>query len=391
MNSHNYTIAKLNHKRRIYSLNDKELDTDYRDLAKVLKRTFTHSSNRNRSLNQVVRALTPRLYNMNNQGHYYVTDLKKTVIRGDIQSFFPSVNKHLLYKKIMHSNRLTLNKDQRKLLSDMLFDPNFAGIPQGLAISSVFAEIYLEEFDKLMKLTFSECIYIRYVDDFLLICPTALKYKYNFSDVISKLLSKYQLTLSESKFSVIPFEHSKQFTFLGYHFRYEDKSMIIEIDDSKITKLQKRINSYFYDYLKFNSSFEKLYLRLKNIFFGVTTLGPTTLIKQHQGIPYSYPHITSFQNIQFLINNIEYQLKKCINLNSIELKKIRKLYFPYTHFDPKKSEAVQILLRQRYNYLNLSINQIVYLLRALDSSFVYKKQSKSSLIHLLFFLLYQSK
>ncbi|KMK53659.1 Reverse transcriptase (RNA-dependent DNA polymerase) [Fructobacillus sp. EFB-N1] len=388
MNSNNYEIAKLNHKRHIYRLNTQSLDEKYRDLAKSLKRTFTQTPNRNRSLNQVVRALTPNLYNRNKHGHYFVTDLNQTIIRGDIHSFFPSINKHLLYKKIVHSTKLVLNKNQRKLLSDMLLDPNFVGIPQGLSISSVFAEIYLEEFDKLMKLTFSECIYIRYVDDFLLICPTQLANKYDFSHIISKLLCKYQLTLSDNKFSVVPFEHSNQFTFLGYHFRREGDSMIIEIDDSKITKLQKRINSYFYDYLKFDSPFEKLYLRLKNIFFGVITLSPTTLKRQNQGIPYAYSHITSFENIQFLINNIEYQLKKCKKLNASKIKSIRKLYFPYSHFDSQKSDAVEILLKQRYNYLNLSIKQIVNLLRTLDSNFVYKNQSKSSLIHLLFYLLY---
>lgn len=272
----------------------------------------------------------------------------------------------------------------------MLLDPNFIGLPQGISISSILSEIYLEEFDKLMELKFPECIYIRYVDDFLLICPTSLTYKYNFSTIIQNLLSEYHLELSDSKFSVTPFNDSSTFVFLGYHFLRKNNSMIISIDDSKIIKLQKKINSYFYDYLKHGTSFEKLYLRLKNIFYGVTTLAPTTKLKQRQGIPYSYPHITSFKNIQYLINNIEYQLKKCRNLKKTELRNIRKLYFPYSKFDEQHSNAIQILLKQRFNYLNLNKKQLIRMLQAIDSSFVYTKQSKQSLIHLLFFMLYKS-
>ncbi|MEX0380701.1 reverse transcriptase domain-containing protein [Leuconostoc sp. MS02] len=390
MNSNNYTISKLNKKRNIYKITDSKLENDYHELAELFKHTYNHLPNRNRALKKVVRSLTPRLYNMNKQGHYFVTCLPKTIIRGDIKDFFPSINKHILYKHIIHSSRLTLDNSHRKLLSDMLFDPNFIGLPQGLSISSILSEVYLEEFDKLIELKFPECVYIRYVDDFLLICPTSQIYKYNFSAMIQNLLSEYKLKLSDSKFSVTSFDDSSEFVFLGYHFRRENKSMIISIDNSKITKLQKRINSYFYDYLKHDTSFEKLYLRLKNIFYGVTTLAPSTSSKQRQGIPYSYPHITSFENIQYLINNIEYQLKKCRNLKFMELKKIRKLYFPYSHFDNKRSDAVQILLKQRFNYLNLNVKQLVSLLKTLDSSFVYANQPKTSLVHLLFFMLYNS-
>lgn len=64
MNSNKYTVSRLNHKRKIYNLTDTELDKRYHDLALFLKRTHPHLSNRNRALKQVVRSLTPRLYNM---------------------------------------------------------------------------------------------------------------------------------------------------------------------------------------------------------------------------------------------------------------------------------------------------------------------------------------
>ncbi|MBZ5960808.1 hypothetical protein KII94_05930, partial [Leuconostoc gelidum subsp. gasicomitatum] len=202
------------------------------------------------------------------------------------------------------------------------------------------------------------------------------------------LLKKYNLELSSEKFEIKNLSQSSKFTFLGYQFSLNDRNLIISIADEKITKIQRRINTYFSEFLKYKS-YTRLYFKLKNLFFGITTISTTATSKQRQGIPYSYEFITSFESIQLLINNIEYQLKKIKTLKSQQYQEIRKLYYPYLQKNITSLRTITKTLR--FNYFNLSVKNLCDIIQSLDISFKYTKQSKQGLIHILFYLLYKNE
>lgn len=397
MNKTFFSTRRLNGKRTIYSLEDSQTLQTLLGLSKFLRKRHITSLTRDEAIARTIRQLSAGLTNLNNDGSYKISkNITYTIIRGDIKDFFPSINKHILYSKITQSSKFALNNIQRKALADLLLDPNFIGLPQGISISSILAEIYLEEFDTEVRNNFPECTYIRYVDDFLIICPTLISHHHNFKSTLIDLLSKYQLSLSVEKFKKLNLTKNTHFFFLGYKFSREEKQLVTTIDPKKIKKIQNRINETFRKYrisrLPLHSKQTKLYFKLLNTLCGVTTMSPDTLHFQHFGIPYSYKYITNSQGLQKIINNIEYQIKhtSSIQTNLYLVNKIKKLYLPYCT-DESQSRLQKVLLNYRYNYTNLSRSKLISFIVSLDSSFHYSKQNKNALLHIFFNLLYNSK
>ena len=391
MKNTNIQTQKLNKKRKIYQFVDEDLKQKYQNLTKSLQAKYINKSNRNTSINQILRSLTSDIYNYSDSClHRLPKNNSKTIIRGDIKDFFPSISKHALYSKLIASEKLVLTENERKLFADILLDPQFKGLPQGLSISSILSEIYLEDFDKHMRLLFSDCVYIRYIDDFLLICPTALTYQYNFENIICSFLRTYKLELSRQKFRVIDFTKTMSFDFLGYRFSNKNNLLEIRIAPQKVNKLQKRINLHFQEYRNENNpeKFKKLEYKLFNIFCGVTTIAPRTNKIQQQGIPFSYTHITSFTDVQLLINNIEYQIQRSSSLTPSEIKSIRKIYYPYSNQKITQSHPQNVFLNYKFNYRNISQNKLINMIKNIDPAFIYQNQKKYELLHIFFNSLY---
>lgn len=145
----------------------------------------------------------------------------------DIQNFYPSIQHELILKRI--KTKIT---DERllKLLSSGIetatlpfpnkdAESNKTGVPQGLAISNILAEIHLAPFDH--NYTQSEGIrYFRYVDDILILSKT------NTTTLVEEMSSRLE---GEFKLKAYPLQSggtktvcgaiSDTFHFLGYEFR----------------------------------------------------------------------------------------------------------------------------------------------------------------------------
>ncbi|SPD91487.1 Reverse transcriptase (RNA-dependent DNA polymerase) [Leuconostoc suionicum] len=395
MNPSNYRLIKLNSKRTFYLFNQKELKLEYLSLSKWLSKRYPPSTSRNLAISKVIRSLSYGEYSFTDKGHYRLDSTKKTIIRGDIKDFFPSINKHFLYSKLIRSFNVSIPETKRKLLADLLLDPAFIGLPQGISVSSILSEIYLEDFDNLMKIYFPHCTYIRYVDDFLLICPYEEAYNYHFKEIIIKILHSMNLQLSSDKFKKITFVNKTHFQFLGYQFTNSDKNLILSISKSKVKKIQNRLTGYFQEYrhsgLNKKQKFQILYYKIFNTFYGVTTIGPDSYKIQKIGIPFSYPKITTSGNFQKFFSNIHYQIERTPQLSSKEIDKINKIYHNYSYsFQGKRHlHTSDILLNNKYNYMKLSIKKIIQITKLIDPSFKYTKQSSIGLLHNFFYTLYK--
>ena len=118
--------------------------------------------------------------------HQIVSKVKSGyIIKVDIKGFYDSINQEILLAKL---GRKTHAKLFLLLIENAIINPTvpkyysksnrnilyqYSGIPQGLAISNILANIYLLDFDKIIS---SKCnYYYRYVDDIFIICDEEKK------------------------------------------------------------------------------------------------------------------------------------------------------------------------------------------------------------------------
>lgn len=172
------------------------------------------------------------------------------IIRLDIKDFFPSIPQHKLFQKLKRSSMLSFEEYQ--LAKSIIKLAGNRGVPQGLSVSNIFSEIYLENFDFTMKKIHPRVnYYCRFVDDILLIINGSLTpseekiLKLN----ISETFKKNSLKINSRKEQYINFSVKSQkqvsFEYLGYSFGIKDKSLHISIAQNKIKKILARIDLYF--------------------------------------------------------------------------------------------------------------------------------------------------
>lgn len=168
----------------------------------------------------------------------------------DLKSFYPSIRHDLIRKAI---NRKIRKSEFKKLILDAVSTPTVpeskgrkdtppstVGVPQGLAVSNLLAEISLLDIDLSFK-DRSKVWYKRYVDDILILAPEGQALA-----IASELITELkELELSphdfgpDSKSKVESLDHA--FSFLGY-----------EIDGSSILIRHESI-------LRFESSIAKIF------------------------------------------------------------------------------------------------------------------------------------
>jgi RNA-directed DNA polymerase len=111
------------------------------------------------------------------------------------------------------------------------------GIPQGAVISPMLANIYLDEFDRVISA--SDLKLVRYADDFLILSQTQERILSAYSEV-SNLLDSMGLMMHTEKTQITNFDRG--FRFLGHGF-LENAIFPVNVNDEKlksaIEKLEK--------------------------------------------------------------------------------------------------------------------------------------------------------
>jgi retron-type reverse transcriptase len=166
------------------------------------------------------------------------------IIKIDLKGFYDSINQEILLEKIRKKSESelflslidkaitnpTVPKSYEKNDKEAYYQ--YSGIPQGLAISNILANIFLHEFDiKIVQL----CeFYYRYVDDILLICDDN-----TYNEIYRKVVNDLQrigLTINENKTKILSI--TDEFIFLGYKISHHSLSV-------KDESVQKHINSLY--------------------------------------------------------------------------------------------------------------------------------------------------
>lgn len=309
-------------KRLVYKLKKEDLRSELKDVnTEIINKFSIVLPNRNAIIKSLIQFLS--------QGSIYCNqaDLDSTgqdfyVIKADIANFFPSINKHRLYKKIIKSSML---KDTSlDIIKSFIFNNDISGIPLGMPFSSALSEVYLEDFDDAIRREFAPIFYVRYVDDILMIksYPKSMTIdKDSEKNVLFSLLNEISLSANETKTDIYEYglaNNELKFDYLGYNFNIKGKKLYIDISKNKYDKkILNRLTRYF-KYYKSSSHTDEdfwiLYYRLKNLIYGVTSSGEKgTDHKLKFGIGFNYKFINSDHRLKDLLKAFHYFRTKYSN------------------------------------------------------------------------------
>ncbi|MBO3458990.1 group II intron reverse transcriptase/maturase [Aetokthonos hydrillicola Thurmond2011] len=156
------------------------------------------------------------------------------VLDADLVKFFDNIDHQRLLKEVRfhvdHPGILCLIKSWISagvLTEEGLVLPK-KGIPQGSVISPMLANIYLDEFDRVISS--SDLKLVRYADDFLILSQTQERIFAAYSEV-SELLNSMGLTMHTEKTQITNFEYG--FRFLGHGF-LENAIFPVNVKDEKL-------------------------------------------------------------------------------------------------------------------------------------------------------------
>ncbi|KQL55260.1 hypothetical protein AN964_18245 [Heyndrickxia shackletonii] len=293
------------------------------------------------------------------------------IIRLDIKHFFDSIPNNILLSKIKEKSLLSSHE---YFILKELFRKSHRGLPQGVSVSNVLSEIYLEHFDQDLKQIHNRLnYYCRYVDDILLI----INGKLTQSEInliqkkIATIFKRYHLKINESKFSftLFPLLNPKKddkygFDFLGYRFTIENKKLSYSITKEKIRKYIEKIKFCFVDFKK-NRNMELLIHRLDFLTKKNAIIKKEQFISRNKEIGYRKKKICYgfMENYNLISENERIRISKYIDeLLKSEINSIKFILNSYKFNISNKS-------KHRLFSISLSKNMNIY-----NAIYRYKKE-----------------
>lgn len=195
------------------------------------------------------------------------------VVRTDVQNFFENIDQSILLDIVKSNPHISrkcigciesvLNQFEH-LKSGKTSNGNF-GVPRGIGISSILAEVYLRQLDLYIKRKPNVLFYSRYVDDVFIIL-THLEHGQTLNRFLNEISASKHLNglslhpLHSGKTEIIEYPSSSipsvEVTYLGYKILFDsnNKKISFILSDKRIDKLKGRIDNAF-------KYFEKNYKR----------------------------------------------------------------------------------------------------------------------------------
>jgi group II intron reverse transcriptase/maturase len=153
---------------------------------------------------------------------------KRKIIDLDLSSYFDTVNHCILLNKI--SSRISDDKIMH-LIKQILKASGKEGVPQGGVISPLFANLYLNDVDKMLekakevtmaKGKYTEIEYVRFADDIAIAVSSHPSMNGLLEKIIMRLkeeLGKLKVKINREKSKVVNLEKGKSIDFLGFTLR----------------------------------------------------------------------------------------------------------------------------------------------------------------------------
>lgn len=176
-----------------------------------------------------------------------------TIYKFDFKNFFETIDAKIIWNN--HIKDVFFEKYIKDLLERYIDENQYCY--QGLALSNVFAEIAGKYFDRKIKYTFNSdglIFYARYVDDGLLIFNKDVELEKIRERIIeiAKEIFGNRVRLNEEKeryYTKYMQDNLKNFTYLGYLFKFSDKKYKFGIAKEKLEKYGEEIDKITLEYL----------------------------------------------------------------------------------------------------------------------------------------------
>ncbi|MFA1822980.1 reverse transcriptase domain-containing protein [Virgibacillus oceani] len=244
-------------------------------------------------------------------------------IKIDIEKFYDNINHDILISKVKRKVR---KKELINLISNAIKTPtissttrkpytkNKRGVPQGLSISNILANIYMNNLDRVFE-NQNAFAYFRYVDDVLIICNKAGKEK--IESKLEKHIKNLGLTYNKDKkqYGFL----SQEFSFLGYNFN----NKIAGVREANIFKLETSLVEVFtrYKYSNYKRTSEFIWNLNIKITGGI-------IDKNKYGWLFFYSQIDDL-SILYHLDWFVGKLFKRFEINNISEKNIKKFVRTY--------------------------------------------------------------
>jgi hypothetical protein len=141
-------------------------------------------------------------------------DERAYILKCDIRKYFMNISHTVLYKLLLKFNLEPRFNAILKLIIDSYNKDTDTGIPLGNFTSQWFALLMLHPIDKMVTEIVGDN-YVRYMDDFVIVCENKQKIQFILSK-INELLAKLKLELN-NKTQFMPIDHGVDF--LGFRHR----------------------------------------------------------------------------------------------------------------------------------------------------------------------------
>ncbi|MDG6887110.1 reverse transcriptase domain-containing protein [Clostridium perfringens] len=272
----------------------------------------------------------------------YISMLKKSVSKYkyankyDISNFYGNINHKILFDKLKSYN---VDKDLLKLIRLAITTDTVPlyvksnkkkrkGLPQGLPISNILADIYIYEIDK--SFLDLDVKIVRYVDDIIIMynCDANI-----INNRLTQFLSELKIKLNKGKTKERIRLGNDNFTFLGYDYKViYNKFPGFSVKKDNIYKFERKLISVFVRYDKdIRFSKEQFIFTLNNLITGTISRkidGDSEKISRY-GWLFFYSQIedyTVIYNLDKLISNIliKYQKRKPEKWNKVNISEIKK-------------------------------------------------------------------
>lgn len=277
------------------------------------------------------------------------TGLYEAVIKIDIKDFYPTIVHQTLECTL---NKLGIEKEAITLIRGAISTSfhkdkkNIVGVPQGLSISNILAEIYMMQID--IKLARNDIFYKRYVDDVLIFC--------NENEVIDiyndfiKEANILGLTIHEqdpSSDKTIIKSIDDEFSYLGYIYnptKY-NRDVTISIRESSRKRFEDSIAALFTSYANAGKK------RSKALLFWKLNLRITGCIanKKSKGWLFFFSEIDDMR----MLFELDCMIKRLCERYRIEYKGVKKLTRAIHEIKHKKWNNNYFPNFDSYNYKSM--------------------------------------
>lgn len=159
----------------------------------------------------------------------------KYAIKLDIKRFYDSIDKSVLYRLI---KRKIADKNYLKMYEKVIGTTG-TGVELGLNSSQWIANFYLQGLDYFIKQNLKAAVYVRYVDDMIILGNNKRKLHYFIREIQSYLKNELHLEL-KSNYSLLNLEKGESIRFVGYKIS-KTKITLIKPLFHKFVRLYKRM------------------------------------------------------------------------------------------------------------------------------------------------------